>query len=463
MRLNLKQSNVLDRMSTDMNAAEPARAILGESPLTATESGCGVRVISTDAEFDELETAWSKLLDESDATVFQSFEWSRTWWKYYAKPNQELDILVFTIDNKIVAIAPLFKEVIGLPGMRLFSRLQFLGRGLSDYGDIIIRDGYEQPVLTSLVLHLRATAKGWDVFDIEDVNESSPVMKHLQGIMDQHGLNMYLYQGNVCPQIQLSASESSSPTNSYNFRRKLKKLKQNFTVEVELLRSDTEDLRSAIDAFAAVHGNRWKSQGYWSAFDDERNKAFHAEVAKRFACRNWLRLYFLKVDSIAVAASFHFNYNKRIYMYQSNVHGTEAVMKCSPGYLIRTLSIADGIKEGMQVFDFLRGDEPYKYTEGNAVDSRNYLMRCSSPALSGKIRFAMYLGYELLVKSRERIGREYYEYRKFTLSKKRSQGDKALYVWRKIADIGVLGYNFIVRHLPARSLQKFQIGRRSRQ
>jgi CelD/BcsL family acetyltransferase involved in cellulose biosynthesis len=441
----------------------PASSVISspeiERPTAATRPAtdaprCHIRVVTTNEEFDALEETWNELLLESDATVFQSFEWLRTWWKYYAKPNRELSILVFTIDNVIVGIAPLFMETVGAMGIRFYSRLQFLAFWLSDYGDIIIRKGQEEPVLTSFASHLRATAKSWDVLDSQDVNESSTVMKYMPGIMERDGLTFFTYQGTVCPQIRLPESANASPVNSYNFRRKFKKLKDGHAVDVQLVRSDADGLLPALDAFADVHGSRWKSLGYSSAFDDEHIRAFHAEVATKFARRNWLRLYVLRADGLPVAAAFHFNYGKRIYMYQANAHGSESIMKCSPGYLVRALSIADGISEGMEIFDFLRGDERYKYAEGNVVESKNYLLRTKSPAARSRFAFVVFLTHDLVNKAHDRLVREYYEYRRFNVLEKRSIRAKMRYGRRTFAELFNLGYDFVLRHSHIRATRK---------
>ena len=457
MKFNLKYQIAFDRMGVAMNSTETARTTVEEFPHPVSDSRCHVRVVSTIAEFDELEIKWDKLLDESTATVFQSFEWLRTWWKYYGNPSYRLNILLFIYNNQIVAIAPLFKQEVSVLGMRFISRLQFIGRTLSDYLDIIIRPGYEQFVLNSLALHLRATAKEWDVFDIEDVNESSVIMKYLPGIMDNHGLKLYHYQGNVCPQILLPDSTSLAPTNSYNFKRKFKRLQQGFKTDVQLIQRESDDIEGGIEAFAYVHGQRWKSLGYPSAFDDEKLRAFHTEFSSKFARRGWLKLYIVRVNDEPIAVTYHFNYNKHIYMYHSNACGPDDVMRCSPGYLIRSISMADGIKEEMKVFDFLRGDESYKYTEWNAVDSRNYLLRSSSPSPTGSVRFAMFVAYELLAKGVHRFHREFSEYKRFTIVKDRSTTEKVRYIGAKVVDLLTLGYHFIVRHSPFRVIHPLNI------
>jgi hypothetical protein len=212
-----------------------------------------------------------------------------------------------------------------------------------------------------------------------------------------------------------------------------------------------------VKEFAAIHGERWKSQGYPSAFDDPAHIAFHTEVSRKIAHRGWLRMHFLRVKDTPIALCYAFNYKDRIYMYHSNAHGTEEMMKCSPGFLIRSLAMADGITEGMKVFDYLRGDEPYKYREYQGVDSKNYLLRVSSGTPTGRVRFFAFLMFELAGKGISRTQREFYEYKRFTITEKRSPADRIGYVTRRAGELGLLAYNYIMRHAPTKSLRKFQI------
>jgi len=448
----------------------PAKASLNlpENPdMLFADHCCHVRLITTVAEFDALEEDWNKLLQVSKSTVFQTFEWQRTWWKYQSSPQDRLHILLFTLDNRIIGIAPLYRTRRRVFGLPLLRHLQFIGHKLSDYVDFIIQDGKEHIVLNTFVRHLLGTRNEWDVFDIEDVNEGSSSVKFLPGILENHGLSCYLYQGNVCPWISLQASgrtdgRQSDPTASYNFKRKFKRLQQNFASSVEAFQHESDDIQRAVEMFADVHGQRWKSQGYPSAFDDEQFRQYHVEFSRKLARRGWLRMHFLKVDGLPVAVNYSFNYGNRIYMYHSNAHGTEEVMKCSPGYLIRSIAMSEGINEGMTVFDFLRGDETYKYKEWNATDSKNFLVRVSPPSLRGRIRFALFLAVEISAKAQDRVVREYYEFRRFRITERPNIAQEIRYVVNKVSDLGVLGYNFVIRHIPFERIRALQIERTSK-
>ncbi|MBA4313278.1 MAG: hypothetical protein C0417_11690 [Chlorobiaceae bacterium] len=429
---------------------------------SASEIKRQIRIVCTNAEFDALENEWTKLFDQSDVTVFQSYEWLRTWWKYFAKPNFKLNILVFYHNNQIEGIAPLFLETLKIAGLPLARRLQFLGRGLSDYVNFIILPGFEDYIFERFTNYLASSAPFWNLFDIEDVNEDTRLVQRFPHFIEKHGLRLFKFQGNICPQVMLPESpdlliESMGQTSGHNFKRKVKKLQNNFQTSIDVYKHETDDFQKAIDEFSEIHGSRWKSLGHPSAFDCPAHKEFHVEFSNKFARRGWLRLYILRVNNKPVAASFGFYFNKRIYMYQSNASGSDEVMRCSPGLFLRSIAMSDGIKQGMEVFDYMRGDESYKFSEWDVTIRKNYLLRVKPNKVSRSPGFFLYLVYELGGKACIRIQREYYEYRRFLITKPRTIGDRLKYIFSILGKLNRLGFNFVFRHLPIKTLIKSEL------
>jgi CelD/BcsL family acetyltransferase involved in cellulose biosynthesis len=334
-------------------------------------------------------------------------------------------------------------------------RLQFIGVGLSDYLQVIASRGNERRVVEALASWLSSRQGEWDAFDLEDAPEKSPSFEHLPAALDARGLRVIRYHGTVCPRISLPDSEAAlmsqlGPSTSYNLKRKMKRLKTGFRHEIRLIKSPGDPIEGAMRDFAVIHGGRWKSQGHPSAFDDPRHVAFHEEVCRGLARRGWLRIYFLDVDGAPTAVSFSFNFRGTIYMYQSNAHASDEVMRCSPGLIVRSVAMTDGIQEGMRVFDFMRGNEAYKYREWDAVDDRNWLLRSSSGTAGGRTRFALFLISELSRKAADRIRHEYYNYNRYRLSGRDEEVPVPLYAMERTTDLLRLGGDFIARHLPFR-------------
>src|SRR5713101_2702780 len=171
MDSRLKILNSGERMNFDKLAVDPPVA-----PAGGTQ--CSVKVVRTDAEFDALEPAWNELILQTDVSVFQTFEWLRTWWTHFGG-GFKLHCLVFITDGRIVGIAPMFQQVVKTGRLKIATWLRFIGCGISDYLDVIMGRGYEETVLNVFAHYLQLTSSQWDVFEIVDVNERSSVFRLL--------------------------------------------------------------------------------------------------------------------------------------------------------------------------------------------------------------------------------------------------------------------------------------------
>ena len=90
---------------------------------------------------------------------------------------------------------------------------------------------------------------------------------------------------------------------------------------------------------------------------------FSDETAPRFLEAGLLRLYGLRLDGQIIAAYYGFMHSsggvRRAYFYLSGFD--PAYAKFSLGRLIVEHAIRSAIAERASEFDFLRGNEPYKY------------------------------------------------------------------------------------------------------
>ena len=132
-------------------------------------------------------------------------------------------------------------------------------------------------------------------------------------------------------------------------------------------------------------------------------------------------------------------------MYLSHAHASDEIMKCSPGFLIRCIAIERGIAEDINVYDFLRGNESYKYEEFKCVPSKNWLMMASSATPGGKVRFWMFVTRELWLKSAVRLHREYFELKRFMITKHPSLPKIIRFITTRLTLILGLGVRYIGR------------------
>ena len=79
----------------------------------------------------------------------------------------------------------------------------------------------------------------------------------------------------------------------------------------------------------------------------------------------FLWMAFLNVDGVRVAAALNFDYDNRLWGYNSAVH--RDFLELSPGWVLLAHQLEWACQHGRSEFDFMRGDESYKYRFG-AVD-----------------------------------------------------------------------------------------------
>jgi CelD/BcsL family acetyltransferase involved in cellulose biosynthesis len=92
---------------------------------------------------------------------------------------------------------------------------------------------------------------------------------------------------------------------------------------------------------------------------------FARRLVEGFAADGTLRLAFLTVREQRIGAAIWFDDGGSIYYYNAGVE--PAARELSPGVLLVAKLMEHALALGRRRFDFLRGDEPYKY-EWGAVD-----------------------------------------------------------------------------------------------
>ncbi len=128
----------------------------------AVAPGLDVSVVRDDAGFAGLEEAWNELLDQSEASIFSSWQWLRPW---HQRPGgNRRPFLLCARDRRtrrLHGLLPLYLEVRHGAGRR-YRRLGLLGdEGVgSDHLGPLVRRGVEEKALAALTQGLLLQC-GW--------------------------------------------------------------------------------------------------------------------------------------------------------------------------------------------------------------------------------------------------------------------------------------------------------------
>ena len=176
----------LERHLSDLQSGEPSpspAAIERVPRVASTRSArASVHVIEDPLEFDALEEEWNALLDRSAVSVFQSFEWQRTWWKHFGegRKNARLHIVTLRLEDELVAVAPFYIDSVRSLGLLRLRRLLFVGHKDSDYLDILVSPGKERECVELIAAHLAERRERFDMALLEEITDRSPTGLLLQ-------------------------------------------------------------------------------------------------------------------------------------------------------------------------------------------------------------------------------------------------------------------------------------------
>ena len=109
---------------------------------------------------------------------------------------------------------------------------------------------------------------------------------------------------------------------------------------------------------------------------DARMEGFFRGAVTALAERGAARLWFLDIASGPIASFVVLEWVDTVGLYNSGFHPDRAAL--SPGVVLLGHLIRDAIERGRRRFDFLRGEERYKYEFG-PVPEEVYGVRIGPP------------------------------------------------------------------------------------
>ena len=322
-----------------------------------------VQRIEDPAAFQALREEWDELLAASLAdSFFLTWEWLYAWWTHLAG-DRRLFLLVARQGGRLVAIAPLSLRARRVAGVLPLRSVEFLGadRLSSDYLDVIVRRGWEAEAIPALAQYL---ADARLALELASVRRAGCAAAALSRALTQRRWRMLETPTAVCPFIDLSGHTwesylgtlESKPRN--DFLRLLKNLTKKFSVRLEPASSEPQR-REFMVHLVRLHNLRWQNLGGSDALHTADLVAFHDEVSRVTLERGWLRLFVLWLVGQPVASLYGFRYGRTFYFVQTGfdpAYGRHAV-----GLITVGLTIKSAIAEGAEEYDFLRGDEAYKF------------------------------------------------------------------------------------------------------
>jgi len=316
---------------------------------------------------------WNDLLTSSITdTPFLRYEYQSVWWEHrgggeWLFKNAKLVLVSAREDEKLVGIAPLFiSEYDGQSALLLIGSIE-----ISDYLDLIVRMEDHAPFVTGLLDFLASTLPdSWRGLDWYNLPDSSPTLSALKAESAQRGWTHLEEMYRPTPRIALNGDFDEylgrvEKKQRHEIKRKMRRAQESGR-NVRWYISDLNDVESEIDSFLGLMEHDEAKAGFLHDAMREQMKAIIHTAHKN----GWLWLAFLEADGQRIAANLNFDYNNKLWGYNAGVN--RAFMELSPGWVLLGHVLQWACENNRSEFDFMRGDEEYKYRFG-AVNQ--YVMR----------------------------------------------------------------------------------------
>ncbi len=323
-----------------------------------------VRVVTEAREFESLKGIWDSLSQKcrDDNSVYLTHEWLSTCWQHLGQ-GKKLNILLIEKGRRVIGIIPLVKTEYRI-GLIKLDALEPISQTSCNYVGLVLPE-YREEAVSGLLTYLeKELAKNRVILLLPLVPEDSRFL----GVLRRHAAawsrNLVIQERvmTLAPYIPLPPTwdeyfSSLSSKRRQLLRRALRELEQAHTVRFQ--RFNVNSLERGLSKFFDLHQRRWQSKGITSQFSNPRTKGFYRDISRKFLKRSWLHFSCLTVDDEVVSAIYGTIHNRKFYS-MFNARDTR-YYDYDVGHLHYMFLIEDAIERRLKEFDFLRGDEPYKF------------------------------------------------------------------------------------------------------
>jgi CelD/BcsL family acetyltransferase involved in cellulose biosynthesis len=320
-------------------------------------------------DMSALAVEWNELLANSASHVpFLRNEYLSTWWQTLGGgewSQGELCVVTAHQDGRLAGIAPLFfttnRE--GDPALMLLGCIE-----ISDYLDLIAPAQVLQPFVDGLFDYLDGMgAPAWRVLDWWNFLSTSLTLPALETAAARHGWSYTSEALQHCPYIPIPGDwevylAGIEKKQRHEIRRKMRRL------EIEIpsrwyIVEDEANLEAEVEAFMDMMAQDLNKRRFLT---DTMRVQFQRSMREAFRA-GWLQLAFLEISGEKAAGYINFDYLNSIWVYNSAINFK--FREQSPGWVLLGYLLQWANEHQRAIFDFMRGDEDYKYRFGG-VDRR---------------------------------------------------------------------------------------------
>ncbi len=298
------------------------------------------------ARIAPLADAWDALADRQAAPPFLRPGWFAAWWDAFG--HGRLEVLALARDGRLVAVLPLGRRAGVLRSLSNWHTPAFAA--LAEPG--------AEPALARLLL-----ARGARQVVLEFVDPGSAFVRACHDAAAADGGRALVHQLQRSPYLGVGGEWEAFERRQFSGRhRALLRRRCRQLMAAGALALEVGDGGDALDRLlaegVAVEAASWKGEQGTAIGSRPETVRFYSAVARWAAGRGELRLALLRVDDRAVAFDFALEADGVHYLLKTGYD--PAYRHLGPGAVLRHDMIARAFARGLDTYEFLGQDDPWK-------------------------------------------------------------------------------------------------------
>jgi CelD/BcsL family acetyltransferase involved in cellulose biosynthesis len=317
-------------------------------------------------EFARVAPAWNALASRT-GDPFLTHEWLCSWWSAFA--DGSAIAVTLNADGEMQAGAVVVRES---------SRsLRGAANAYSEDWDVVARNDVSRRILWRELARYPGAQ-----LTVTGLPRESASVSCARETLRQAGFRTALDRHQLSPYLALPDSwEQLLERVSRNHRSQVRRKRKRFEREGRLtLRTNAgPDLDDDLDRFFRIEASGWKGAAGTAILNDAPALRLYTDFAYGAARRGWLRLHFLELDAVPIAADFSTVLGDREFLLKTCFD--EQFGHLSPGIVLRAEVLRTAIENDLKRYEFLGGPDRYKLEWGAELREKLVLRAYRGTAL----------------------------------------------------------------------------------
>ena len=330
--------------------------------------------IETHESIDPLAAQWDDLVDRTRSLPWLRPGWIDAWWRAFGEGTLRL---VGSRDGEgLTGVLPLYERRGALSSTTNWHTPEFAPVSVSgDAGELMAG---------ALSLQPRRITLAW-------LDEGKPGFAECSRVARDRGYRLIVHTIERSPYIDTRGDwqryeEGLSSKLLRELRRRRRRLESRGELAFEVSGGE-EGLEELLEECFRIESAGWKGERGLAINSRPSTREFYGDIAHWAAARGLLRLAFLRLDGHPFA-----------FDYCIEEHGVHYLLKTgydpgfraeAPGQLLRYLMIRRAFDEGLESYEFLGNDEPWKLEWAGMVRERTRL-QAFAPTPAGRVDWAAF-------------------------------------------------------------------------